>query len=232
MLQACLNGTRGRHEHPAVPLSAHELAHDARRCVSRGAHEVHVHPRDDEGRESLDPHWVGETVRALHGVCPSGVTTGLWICGGDVERRLHCVRRWDHAPPDLASVNLSEPGAVEVIETLLDLGCGVEAGLASEADAEALLASGLAPRCLRALVEVPDHEPEVAVDHAARIAALVERTDLPQLHHGEGIATWAVLRAALQRGYDVRVGLEDTTHLEDGSEPRDNGELVSAVATL
>jgi uncharacterized protein (DUF849 family) len=32
---------------------------------------------------------------------------------------------------------------------------------------------------------------------------------------------------AIARGYDVRIGLEDTLVLPDGRNPRDNAELVS-----
>lgn len=36
MLKACLNGGRGRPDHPAVPLTAAELAADAARCAALG----------------------------------------------------------------------------------------------------------------------------------------------------------------------------------------------------
>jgi len=54
LLQAALNGDRTRDDHPAVPLSASELARDAAACVAAGAGAFHIHPRDDEGRETLD----------------------------------------------------------------------------------------------------------------------------------------------------------------------------------
>jgi uncharacterized protein (DUF849 family) len=54
----------------------------------------------------------------------------------------------------------------------------------------------------------------------------------PRLHHGYGAATWAVLAAAVERGRDIRVGLEDTLELPDGSTASGNGELVAAAARL
>jgi uncharacterized protein (DUF849 family) len=48
----------------------------------------------------------------------------------------------------------------------------------------------------------------------------------PQLHHGEGLTTWAVIDAAAARGHDVRIGLEDTSVLPDGTPARSNEELV------
>jgi uncharacterized protein (DUF849 family) len=39
-----------------------------------------------------------------------------------------------------------------------------------------------------------------------------------------------VLDAAVARGRDVRIGLEDTTAMPDGSTARDNAELVAEAA--
>jgi uncharacterized protein (DUF849 family) len=47
-----------------------------------------------------------------------------------------------------------------------------------------------------------------------------------------GAATWAVLRAAVARGRDIRVGLEDTTVLPDGRAANGNRELVEAAVAL
>jgi len=52
-LQACLNGSRTATEHPAVPLTPAALAADARRVLEAGASALHLHPRDQAGRESL-----------------------------------------------------------------------------------------------------------------------------------------------------------------------------------
>ena len=41
-----------------------------------------------------------------------------------------------------------------------------------------------------------------------------------------------MIRAALRLGRDIRVGLEDTTVLPDGSTAAGNGELVAAAARL
>jgi len=41
--------------HPALPLSAKEIGRDAARCREAGAAMIHLHVRDDHGRDSLDP---------------------------------------------------------------------------------------------------------------------------------------------------------------------------------
>jgi uncharacterized protein (DUF849 family) len=54
----------------------------------------------------------------------------------------------------------------------------------------------------------------------------------PRVHHGYGTATWHVLRAAVRRGRGIRIGLEDTTVLEDGSFVTGNADLVAAAVRL
>jgi hypothetical protein len=84
------------------------------------------------------------------------------------------------------------------------------------------------------MVEPLDPEPDDAVAHAEAIeAALAEGgVQLEQVHHGEGIASWAVNRRAVPLGHGIRTGLEDTPVLPDGRTASGNGELVAAAASL
>jgi uncharacterized protein (DUF849 family) len=232
MLQACLNGGRLREDHPAVPLTPDELAADARRAVTAGAAELHVHPRAPGGRDTVDPQAAAATVRAVRAACPGvplGLTTGLWTTDGDAARRHACVEAWEELP-DYVSVNLAEPGSAELCDLLADRDLGVEAGVWTLEDARLLLERGLTP--LRVLVETSDGGAEDPVAAAAEIDELLVEGGLsaPQLHHGAGADAWAVLDAALARERDVRIGLEDTTLMPDGSTARDNAELVAEAA--
>ena len=74
---------------------------------------------------------------SLNGM-PVGVTTGEWI-EPDLQQRLRLIREWTQ--PDYASVNLSEPGAVEVMQALLAARVGIEAGVWTVEDAELLVAA-------------------------------------------------------------------------------------------
>jgi uncharacterized protein (DUF849 family) len=234
-LKACLNGNRTRDEHERVPLTPEELAADARAAVAAGARGVHVHARRADGDETLAASENDATVTAIRRACrgiPVGLTTGAWI-EPDVETRLAAIAGW-RVLPDFASVNFSEEGATEVARLLIERGIGVEAGLATIGDALVLADSGLGHNCLRILVEVEDEEPEAAVAAAAGIADELRSLglDAPQLHHGFGGATWAVLRRALERGHDIRIGLEDTFVSANGGRARDNADLVSAAVAL
>lgn len=54
---------------------------------------------------------------------------------------------------------------------------------------------------------------------------------LEQVHHGDGIAAWAVNRRAVARGHVIRTGLEDTIVRPDGRVALGNGQLVIAAAS-
>jgi uncharacterized protein (DUF849 family) len=233
LLQAALNGDRTKADHPAVPVSAAELARDAGACVRAGAGALHLHPRDGDGRERLDAAVVDAVVRAVRDACgvPVGVSTGAWI-EPDLDRRLALVRAW--RAPDYASVNLSEAGARELMAALLDRGIGIEAGVWSVEDAERLAASGLAGRVTRILVEPVDVRAGDAVGVVQDIHDALDRLgcDAPRLQHGDGEATWVLIADAVARGVDTRVGLEDTLHEPGGEPTAGNVALVGGARAL
>jgi len=233
-LQACLNGTRAPGEHERLPLTAAELARDAREVAEAGAVAVHVHPRDGDGRESLDREPCGAAVAALREAVPDveiSLSTGLWITEGDVERRLACVRGWTELP-DCASLNVAEEGWAELGALLADRGVWIEIGLRAAEHPVELAGAGLARRCRRALVEPPETAPAIAVATAGAIDGGLEREriELPQLHHGTDFTTWAVLDAAARRGREVRIGFEDCLTLLDARRAESNAQLVAAAA--
>jgi uncharacterized protein (DUF849 family) len=238
-LTACLNGSRGRRAHPALPVTPAELAADARAAVAAGAGLLHVHPRDRAGRESLVAVDVAAAVRAIRGAVPGvpvGVTTGAWI-EPDPATRAALVGGWGPARedlPDAASVNLSEPGAVEVAEALIALGVGLEPGVWTVADAELLARSGLAGRSVRVLVEPRPDDADGAVRAGEDLMAALDRLGVavPRLLHGEERGTWPVLAAAVRAGVDVRIGLEDTLAGPDGRAVAGNAALVAAAVAL
>lgn len=237
MLQVCLNGARDRGECRALPVTPEELAAQAKRAVAAGAEDVHLHPKDADGRDSLEPDLVAAAVTAVRAVVPRhvqvGVTTGAWAVG-DPRRRATLVRTW-RVLPDHASVNWHEHGAEEVAGALSSLGVGIEAGIYSGTDAaRRFLASPLSGRVRRVLGEVTDTDPETAAATAESLAAELGegRLTAPVLLHGEDGAAWTVLRVAARLGLDARIGLEDVLTLPDGAVTADNAALVHAARNL
>jgi uncharacterized protein (DUF849 family) len=231
-LHAALNGDR---THAAAPRAPAAIAAPPRAAIAAGAHSVHVHAFDEAGRESLDGAACATVLRAIRASCPGipiSLTTSATIVA-DPGNRLAVVEAWEELP-DLVSANQGEPGIVELCELLLSRGVGIEAGVLTADDARAFVRSGVAGRCRRVLIEPLDDDPEVALRHAARMEDIVLSAGitLEQVHHGYGPACWAVNRRALGRGHGIRTGFEDVTLLPDGTEARDNAELVAAAARL
>ena len=235
LIKACLNGSRRPDEHEALPLSPTALADDAYECRQAGAAAVHIHPRGMGGRETLEPDACAAAIEAIRDQCPGlpiGLTTGLWIVGNSARRQA-LIESWT-VLPDFCSVNFAEPGTEELGDLLLNKGIAVEAGLSSIADARIFVASPLRERCLRVLIEIEPGGPDDPVKTAAAIIRILDAggVHLPRLQHGLGTCAWPILRDALARGYDVRIGLEDTLTLRDNSRAAGNADLVASVAQL
>jgi uncharacterized protein (DUF849 family) len=231
LLQAALNGPWSKEDHPALPVMADELARDAVDCVAVGAAAVHLHPRDERGRERLDADVVDHVVATVRHACgvPVGVSTGAWI-EENVERRVALLRSW--SAPDYASVNVSEDGALAVARALIDAGVGIEAGVWTVEDAQKLGDWALGSALTRVLVEPVEVGRHDAVVCVQAIHDTLDRVgvDAPRLQHGDGEATWVLIEDAVRRGVDTRVGLEDTRHQPDGVRTDGNAALVRAAA--
>jgi uncharacterized protein (DUF849 family) len=234
-IKVCLNGSRGRGAHPAVPLTPAELAREAADAVAAGAEAVHLHPRSLSGAESLSAADVGAAVAAVRQACPGtpvGVSTALWITGGDVAARRAAVAAWPGLPagarPDFASVNLSEPGTTGLLEALAAAEVAAEAGVWSVADARMLTPAGPPAGWLRILVEVIDVPAVGAVAAADEILRELDRSGVavPRLLHGEQAACWPLVRHAGRLGLPTRIGLEDTTTGPADQQVGGNAELV------
>jgi uncharacterized protein (DUF849 family) len=231
-LQVALNGDR---IHSAAPRTPTAIAEAARAAVDAGAQSVHVHAFDDAGRETLEAVACAKVLRTIRSLCPQtpiSLTTSATIVADPAER-FRILRAWE-VMPDLVTANQGEPGILELCDLLLSRSVGIEAGLLTIDDARAFVRSGLADRCRRVLIEPLDADPDVAVQHAAQMEEIVVSAgiSLEQVHHGYGVACWAVNRRALDRGHAIRTGLEDVTLLPDGKPARDNTELVAAALRL
>ncbi|MDQ3161732.1 MAG: 3-keto-5-aminohexanoate cleavage protein [Actinomycetota bacterium] len=86
LLKACLNGSRTRQEHPAIPRTPDELAADGRAAVEAGAKILHLHPYDATGAETL----AAEPFQGLlcpSRICPSRSDSANICTASVVERR-------------------------------------------------------------------------------------------------------------------------------------------------
>jgi uncharacterized protein (DUF849 family) len=233
-IKACLNGRRRRGEHPALPVTPAELAESGRAAVTAGAQALHVHARGADGAESVRAADIGAAVSAIRRACPgtpAGVSTGLWITGGDPGARHAAVAGWADLPgsarPDFVSVNLFEPGLDELLELLAAADIGAEAGIWTVADVPLLAARRSWP-WLRIMVELSGISAAAAIQAAADILAPLSELGLapPCLLHGADESCWPLVSYAGQRGLATRIGLEDTIAGPAGQPVAGNAELV------
>jgi uncharacterized protein (DUF849 family) len=236
MLQACLNGARSRHDHPKVPISPEDLALDALGAAAAGATEFHVHPRDAEGIETLAAEDIAAALTAIRTKVP-GMPVGISTREGiriDKSRGFDQMRQWT-VLPDYVSVNLGEDDAEDIMALMIAKGIGIEAGLATAADARKFVKLATVKDCLRVLVEI-DFEKDVAT--ALRLADEIMRiladshVALPILLHGFDETMWPLYRKSLALGVDARLGFEDGLYLPDGRIAADNRDIIASARQL
>ena len=233
MIKAALNGGRSRTEHLGIPITPEEIAASAAESVTAGAGAIHFHVRGANGNESLDPADVAKSLAAVRAAIPNtpiGISTGAWILR-NAQLRHETIARWT-VLPDFASVNFKEEGAVPLAELLLSRGVPVEAGLSDAPGTHTFVSSGLAPRCLRLLIEPFESSTSAALKTLEQIETLLNaaRVKLPRILHGLNQTAWNLIDEAAVRGYDTRVGFEDILTLPDGTPAASNSALVAEAA--
>ncbi|WP_433965913.1 3-keto-5-aminohexanoate cleavage protein [Tunturiibacter gelidiferens] len=231
-IQAALNGDS---KHPAVPRTANQIAQDAKAAAAAGAQSVHIHAFNDHGAETLDSDACARALRATRRQCP-GIPISLTTSAAIVEdpaKRLAIISSWTELP-DLVTANQGEEGIIQLCEVLMSRGVEIEAGLLSVSDAGKFVAAPTHLRWRRVLIEPLDADPNQAVRHAAEMEDIVLAAGitLEQVHHGYGIACWAVNQRAITRGYGIRTGLEDVAVLPDGRAAESNAQLVRIAVAM
>lgn len=230
LIKACINGARRPDAHAALPTTPVALGWAAAASVRAGAGAVHLHVRGADREQSLDADDVARCVDAVRRAIdkvPLGISTLLSIVK-DPDARVAIASKWT-VLPDFASVNFIEAGSPALARVLLDKGVGVEAGLSDQAAAEALVQSGLGPRCLRVLLEPRGADAAAALKSADAMVAVLDKAGIrvPRLLHGSNATAWAVIDEAARRGYDTRAGLEDVLTMPDGRPAPDNAAIVA-----
>jgi uncharacterized protein (DUF849 family) len=242
VLQVTPNGPFGKDRHPHVPVGLDELLADLHECFLAGADGVHLHVRDGTGAETLDPAWVNLVAARVHELAAElgkpvevGLTSGAWILP-DLTERLAMIREWEGV--DCATVNLSEDGFEQVMQTLIETGVGIDVGLWAPRELGLLIASGYLPAAQRVSIELDPGEPYFLQGKPSTVARQVNNaldeagSDCRRLTHGMNAWTWPLVEDAFRRGHDTRVGFEDSTLLPDGRIADTNSDLVRAAVAL
>ena len=120
VIEAALNGGRDRVENEAVPITADELAAEARRCADAGATVFHIHARADDGGWTADPARYAEVMRGLRVAVPRGLVsiTSIrpeWVGGKEILELLVALAADPATKPELISINLGHIVAWEPV---------------------------------------------------------------------------------------------------------------------
>lgn len=245
IITAALTGNVATREaNPHMPVTAEEIAADARRCTDAGAAILHIHARDPAGKPTLAVEAYAEIVRRVKALAPEAIlqlSTGA-RAGRGWEERVLPVRLL----PEMGSFTTGSsnfPGMVyENPPPFLEFLAGVyrETGVKPEievfetgmiANALFLESKGLLSRPFHFgfILGVPGSMPATVKN----LLFLAENAPAGSTWSAAGIgrAEIPLAAAAIAMGGHVRVGLEDNLRLPDGA-PASNAGLVEKVVRL
>ena len=229
LIKIALNGARPKEQNKFIPQSISEIEKEVKLLYENRNKVFHIHCYDENGNESLKPNDINKLVSIVKNISPEiqiGISSGDWI-EPDLEKRKSYIKAWEKIP-DFISVNMIEDDAVEISKLLLSKGVKIEAGLNEKKAAEIFAASELVKDCFRVLIEPEPEEFIEAIKTINEIEEVLNKNDIkiPRLLHGFNAVAWNILREAKKRGYNSRIGMEDTIYLENGEMVKSNLELI------
>jgi uncharacterized protein (DUF849 family) len=235
MIQIALNGARPKSECRFIPNTPSEIKGDVRKLFQAGFSIFHVHIYDDSGKESLSAVDVGTVIRSVREISLDilvGISTGDWI-EPDLDSRINHIRNW-RVIPDFASLNIVEENSIEVAEELIKKGIRIEAGITDHESAQKFVKSGIIGNCIRILIEPQDLNLGDALISTEKIVDILDHNqiELKRLLHGFDETAWGLINEAFKRGYDTRIGFEDTIFLPSGKKADSNLELAEEVLKI
>ncbi len=226
-------------DHPALPISAEEIATTAAACQSAGAGAIHLHVRDNQGQHSLDAGRYREAIAAISERAPGmaiQITTesaGLF----DVATQYACLA---DLQPAASSVSVREMardvGVAERLYGLADeLGTRVQHILYGPDCARQLMAwrhSGLVrPAQDDVIFVLGQYVPEILgqPQDINRFLELLDGQHLSWTVCAFGVQEQACLLRAIQLGGNARIGFENSLLASDGAVLQDNAQSVASL---
>ncbi len=229
---------------PNLPETADEIAADVKRCLNAGASIFHMHARDADRKPTLNISVIKENVRKVKSAAPQAIlqlSTG-GRAGKDWEERSNPVRLL----PEMASFttgsnnlpNMVYENSPQFIEYLASI--FKETGVKPEIE---VFETGMINNALylekKGLVNFPLHFDFVLGAPGAMPASVKNLLFLSESIPAD--STWTVAGigkgqipmavSAIVMGGHVRVGLEDSLFMPDGS-LASNPKLVEKIVTI
>lgn len=242
------NGARRtKFDHPALPITASELADTAKACRNAGTAAIHLHVRNAHGFHSLDKERYVEAIKAILDKTPETLIQVTTEAAGifDVEQQEKLLTA---LKPQFASLSIREicrngsDKARQVLSYAGFSGIGLQYILYDNADIE-LLAEFREKGWLHT-----NSQPAV-ITVAGRYSATQDSRieDIEAFHdhlakHGLNGGRWMAcafgsgeitcLRRTIELGGHVRVGFENAITDPHGRLAKDNAERVELVASV
>lgn len=238
------NGARRmKTDHPALPITAEEVAADAQRCREAGANAVHVHVRDDAGAHVLNAERYIRSTELINDATGGAMVVQITTEAVGIyspEQQMEVVRQ---VRPAAVSVALSE---IVPDDDALDDAAGFFGWMQTERVAPQfiLYEAGEVGRFfdLRDRGVIPFAHPFLLfavgkytagqqsdpADLEPFLEALGERGN-PWAMCAFGKQELACAEAAMRAGGHVRVGFENNLHMPNGDLAGSNAELVAAT---
>jgi 3-keto-5-aminohexanoate cleavage enzyme len=237
-------GRKTKADHPALPLTADELAWTAAECLERGASMIHLHVRDADGQHCLDPEAYRATIAHI---CEEvGDKLVLQITSESIGRYSPAEQRAVvlETNPEAVSLALRElaPEATDEEDFGLFLGklkqmrVWPQIILYTPAEAErlgAMVKQGLIPFDKLSVLYVLGRFSVTRTGLPRDLLPFIA-PDMPRF------ASWSVcafgrretacVTAAALLGGHARVGFENNLSLPDGARAASNADLVDAAA--
>ena len=243
------NGARRtKVDHPAIPLSADELAQTAVACRTAGAGAIHLHVRDAQVVHSLDADTYRGAIAAIQSACPDIAIQTTTEAAGlfDVNHQIAAVRALRPACLSFSLTELLRDGE-EKAKAFLTWAAKARIGIQFILyDAEQI---GTMRRMLDAgKLQVPDRPRIIVVagrysatqdSDVAEFDALYDTLVATDLHREAiwmtcafGRGEMACLDRTIELGGHARVGFENAIVDAEGKPAKDNAERVGLVAAL
>jgi 3-keto-5-aminohexanoate cleavage enzyme len=237
-------GRRTKVDHPAIPLTAAELARTAAECRDAGASMIHVHVRRPDGRHLLDADAYGQAIAAIRREVGDGLVIQITTEALGIYSPAEQIGVLKAVRPEAASLALRElvPDAAAEPAFAETLGWMKRENVLPQIilydPSEAVRLAGIIRRGLVPWPDIPVLYVlgRYTVSQTSQPADLLPflTPDMPRFFHWSvcafGQHEAACVTAAALIGGHARVGFENNLHLPDGTLAPSNAELVTTVA--
>ncbi|MDH3589725.1 MAG: 3-keto-5-aminohexanoate cleavage protein [Gammaproteobacteria bacterium] len=238
------NGARyTKNDHPALPISARELATTAVDCAEAGAAMIHLHVRDENGQHSLEPSHYRPAIDAIQQAVGDAMLIQITSEAAGIYKPEDQIRLLDKLQLSGLSVSIAVreffagagKAASGFLGRLQQTGALIQYILYNRHDVrryQQLLHAGIIPGGQHFVLFVLGHYPHSSMQPESLNNFLSEfEVAVPWMACAFGSNAIELLSEAAARGGHTRIGFENGWLLPDRSIAPDNASLVRALTT-